>query len=56
MRDRATTKTVSAHPTSWDYDDVESTEPEQVNPVNNSMSRHGCTRRPPARLRDYVRH
>ena len=38
------------------YDDIESAEPEQTNPVNNSLSRHGRTRQPPARLRDYVRH
>ena len=33
MKDQTITKTVSAHPTSWDYDDVESTEPEHVNPA-----------------------
>ena len=56
LRRDQTNKTTTAHPTSWDYDDIESAEPEQTNPVNNSLSRHGRTRQPPARLRDYVRH
>ena len=59
LRKDNTKRTMRIIPTPWDYDDIDPTtvEQEEVQPVtSNSTSVCGRTRRPPVRLRDYVKH